>query len=125
LSVPCTSTVVKLILLCRYLSRCLLIEFKHPRIDSTIEEFDKLFLLMEKSSSVLGFLIHLGKKFVEKTTALDKCILPKIYKVLNGEVVHRVSIGYGILIWFVLEVCMCFQLYTCIINAVVLNSGDP
>jgi len=70
---------------------------------------------MEKSSSVLGFLISLGKKFVEeKTTALDKCILPKIYEVLKGEVVYRVSIGYGILIWFVLEVCMCvtFELYS-------------
>jgi len=62
---------------CKFDILFVLIEFKHPRIDSTIEEFHELFLLMEKSSSVLGFLISMGKKFVEeKTTALDKCILP-------------------------------------------------
>jgi len=46
----------------RYLSRCVLIEFDHPRIDSTISEFDKLYELMETSSSAVGFLISLGKK---------------------------------------------------------------
>ena len=69
-------------------------------------EFDKLFALMEKSSSIVGYLISLGKEFItNKTTALDGCILPKVKLMLQGEVVHRVSIGYGVLIWFVLQVC--------------------
>lgn len=89
----------------RYLSRCLLVEFKHPRIDSSVAEFDKLFTLMEKSSSVAGYLISLGKKFIaNKTTALDERILPKVKLMMQGNVIHRVSIGYGVLIWFVLQV---------------------
>ena len=74
----------------RYLSRCLLIEFKHPRIDSTVEEFDKLFTLMDKLSSIVGYLISLGKEFItKKTTALDEYILPKVKEMLQGEVIHK------------------------------------
>lgn len=68
-------------------------------------EFDKLFTMMDKSSSIAGYLISLGKKFVaNETTDLDGCILPKVKEMLQGEVIHRVSIGYGVLIWFVLQV---------------------
>jgi len=71
-----------------------------------VAEFDKLFTLMEKSSSIVGYLISLGKKFIaNKTTDLDECILPKVKLMMQGKVIHRVSIGYGVLIWFVLQVC--------------------
>ena len=60
---------------------------------------------MEKSSSTVGYLISLGKEFIaNKTTALDDHILPKVKEMLLGEVIHRVAIGYGVLIWFVLQV---------------------
>ena len=99
-------------MLIRYLSRCLLIEFKTPRIDSSVAEFDELFNLMEKSSSTVGYLISLGNKFIaNKTTDLDEEILPKVKVMLQGEVVHRVAIGYGVLIWFVLQVCLYIAMY--------------
>lgn len=90
----------------RYLSRCVLIEFVHPRIDSTISEFDQLHQLMENSSSAVGFLISLGKKFlINSTKDLDEKILPKLKSALeDAAVIPRVYIGYAILIWFVLEV---------------------
>ena len=90
-----------------HLSRCLLIEFKYPRTDTSVAEFDKLFTLMEKSS-VVGYLISLGKKIIaNKTTALDKCILLKVKLMIQGKAIHRASIGYGVLIWFVLPLSIC------------------
>ena len=82
-------------------------EFVHPRIDSTISEFDKLYELMECSSSAVGFLISLGKKFMMNSTKqLDETILPRLKVALEGTVIPRVYIGYAILIWFVLEVIL-------------------
>ena len=70
-------------------------------------QFDDLYKLMKKSSGAIGYLISLGGEFVSnKTTALDSHILPKLMEMLKGEVVHRVVIGYSILIWFVLQVCI-------------------
>ena len=87
----------------RYLSRYVLIEFEHPRIDSIISEFDKL---MKNSSSTVGFLISLGQKFmINGTKDLDDTILPRLKSALDeGTVTPRIHIGYAILIWFVLEV---------------------
>ena len=81
-------------------------EFVHPRIDSTISQFDKLYEMMENSSSAVGFLISLGKKFMMNSTKeLDEIILPRL-KVLEDTIAPRVNIGYAILIWFVLEVIL-------------------
>ena len=90
----------------RYLSRCVLIEFEHPRIDSTISEFDKLYEMMKNSSSTVGFLISLGQKFmINGIKDLDDTILPRLKSALDeGTVILRIHIGYAILIWFVLEV---------------------
>ena len=82
-----------------------MIEFNHPRIESTVEQFDHLYKLMDRSSNLVGFLISLGKKFIScKTEDLDKKILPKIQACLEGSVISRVYIGYGVLMWFVLKV---------------------
>jgi len=63
----------------RYLLRCLLIEFKHPRLKSTVSEFDELYEAMTNSSSAIGFLIGLGKKLTENSnTDIDKVIMPKL-----------------------------------------------
>ena len=81
-------------------------EFVHPRIDSTISEFDMLYEMMENSSSAVGFLISLGKKFIMNSTKeLGEIILPRL-KVLDNTIAPRVNIGYVILIWFVLEVIL-------------------
>ena len=95
----------------RYISRCLLIEFKHPRLKSSMKEFEDLNNLIEKLSSSVGFLIGLGKKFVDTITKdLDNYILPKLQKHLGDKILHRVCVGYGILIWFVNQVTK-FNLY--------------
>lgn len=96
----------------RYLSRCVLIEFVHPRIDSTISEFDKLHQLMESSSSAVGFLISLGKQFlINSTKDLDEQVLPKLKSALEDAVIPRIYIGYGILIWFVLKVIIASPIF--------------
>ena len=62
--------------------------------------------MMESSSSAVGFLISLGKKFMMNSTKeLDEIILPRL-KVLEEAIAPRVNIGYAILIWFVLEVIL-------------------
>jgi len=86
-----------------------LIEFNHPRLESTVGDFDKLCKLMDKSSCLVGFLISLGKQFVNsKTKDLDEEILPKIRTSLQGDATSRICIGYGILMWFVLKVYRLF-----------------
>lgn len=82
-----------------------MIEFNHPRIEATVEQFDSLYKLMDRSSNLVGFLISLGKKFVNcKTEDLDTMILPKIRSCLEGSVNSRIHIGYAVLMWFVLKV---------------------
>jgi len=89
----------------RYLSRCLLIEFKHPRIKSKVQEFDKLYHSMNTSSSSIGFIIGLGNELLEKGAQnLDEIIVPAIDDILGTEVFPRVSLGYGMLLWFALKV---------------------
>jgi len=81
------------------------VEFNHPRLVSTIKDFDELFKLMENSSSLVGFFISLGKKFVNsKTKDLDEDILPRVQACLGDSAVSRVCIGYSVLMWFVVKV---------------------
>ena len=62
---------------------------------------------MEKSSSGLGFIISLGKKFMEQGHKdIDEKISPKIKEVLGANILSRVRCCYSILMWFVLEVRM-------------------
>ena len=101
----CTMHLICCVVHFRYISRCLLIEFKHPRLKSSMKEFEELNILMEKLSSSVGFLIGLGKKFLDAITHdLDNHILPELHKHLGDTILHRVCVGYRILIWFVKEV---------------------
>ena len=60
---------------------------------------------MDKLSNAAGFLIGLGKKLMETITDdLDNSILPELHKRMGDKVLHRVLVGYGILIWFVEQV---------------------
>lgn len=89
----------------RYLSRCLLIEFKHPRIKSTITEFDQLYAAMNILSSAIGFLIGLGKKLTQSSNKdIDEVIMPKLDLIFGDQVFPRVALSYGILLWFTLQV---------------------
>ena len=91
----------------RYLSRCLLIEFKHPRMKCPVTNFDKLHHLMNQSSSAIGFLISLGQRFTKECAeCLDNIILPKLDEVLGENVQPRVRMGYGMLLWFVKQVIL-------------------
>ena len=91
----------------RYITRCLLIEFKHPRLQTSMKKFEELTKLMESLSSAAGFMISLGKKFTKEIVAdLDSSILPELKKRLGENVLPRTFVGYGILIWFVKQVCM-------------------
>lgn len=62
---------------------------------------------MEKYSSALGFIISLGKKFMEEGHKdIDEKKSPKIKEMLGANISSRVRCCYTILMWFVLEVHM-------------------
>jgi len=50
----------------RYITRCLLIEFKHPRLQTSMKKFEELTKLMESLSSAAGFMISLEKNSLKK-----------------------------------------------------------
>jgi len=76
-------------------------------------QFEKLNSLMDKLSSSVGYMISLGKIFDQRiTNDLDEVILPKLYEILGDNVIPRVCIGYGILIWFVKQVCCYMYRYS-------------
>ena len=63
--------------------------------------------LVKKSSSAIGKMIGLGKKFIETgISELDSYILPKLRSMLStyGSIVPRVLPSYAVLMWFTLEV---------------------
>lgn len=65
---------------------------------------------MEKSSSTIGFIIGLGETFTQDShDEMDAEILPIIKEILGDEVPPRVRTCYGMLIWFVLKVCMYYN----------------
>lgn len=60
---------------------------------------------MSNSSSVIGFLIGLGKKLTESSDKeIDEVIMPKPNQILANQVFPRVALSYGILLWFTLQV---------------------
>ena len=69
-------------------------------------DYAELPALMERSSSVVGLIISLGGRFIEKGIAqMDSDLLPELRKLLAGQAFPRVLPSYGILMWFTLEVC--------------------
>ena len=75
-----------------------------------VNNFKALRMLMEKSSSAVGFLIGLGETFTRDShDEMNAEILPTIKEILGEKVPPRVRACYGILIWFVLKVCECFH----------------
>ena len=83
-----------------------MIEFPGPSLDISMSNYAKLPQLIENSSSAVGYLIALGKKFIEVGIGeMDNVIIPKLRSMLSDDVViPRVLPSYGIMIWFSLEV---------------------
>ena len=70
-----------------------------------MKDFDMFHNLMKQSSSSVGCLISLGKKFAaECVYDLDDNILPRLDVVLRKNIQPRVRMGYGMLLWFVKQV---------------------
>ena len=89
-----------------YISRCVLVEFATPCIDITMANYAQLSRLLKISSSSIGEMIGLGRKFLEiRTTELNNDILPNLHRLVDASVVPRVLFSYGILLWFAKEVC--------------------
>lgn len=62
-------------------------------------------MLMEQSSSAIGYIISLGETFIKDShDEMDNSILPKLKQILGEEVPPRVRTCYGMLMWFVLKV---------------------
>ena len=95
----------------RYLFRCLLIEYKQPCLRATMAQFEELNNLMNTLSSSVGYMISFVKILDQTITKdLDDVILPKLYELFGENVILRVCIGYGILIWFIKQVCCYMQI---------------
>ena len=90
----------------RFISRCLIIDFKMPRLENDVNLFSHLIdELIPKSSSGIGSLVSLYKIFVEDGISnVNENILPIVNETLSAAVLPRVRISYAVLIWFVLKV---------------------
>ena len=72
-------------------------------------EYAKLPALIEKSSSAVGFIISLGKRFIEEGIAgMDGDLLPELRRLLDGRAIPRVLPPYAIMLWFTFEVSKCY-----------------
>ena len=93
------------IITCRFISRCLIINFKMSRLENGVGLFSHLIdELIPKSSNVIGLLIGLCKVFIEEgIDDVNQNILPSINEALSTAVLPRVHISYAVLIWFVLK----------------------
>ena len=61
--------------------------------------------LLEKSTSAIGAMIGLGKKFVESgIREMDSSVLPELCTLVGKQAIPRVLPSYAILIWFTMEV---------------------
>ena len=91
--------------MCRYISRCNLIEFAPPSLDVPLVEYTKFPDMLDKASSAVAFVIGLGKHFVEEgIREMDESLLPDLKNALGAHAIPRVLPSYGILIWFTVEV---------------------
>ena len=89
---------------CRYISRCLLLEFEGKEHNSVLG-FSRLHELMVTASAAIGEVIEIGSRFfTEGMMQLDESILPELRTKLPGEVLPRVIPAYGTLLWFTKEV---------------------
>lgn len=83
----------------------MIIGFDAPQVDPTMTEYTALPQLMKDSSKSIGFMISLGKRFVDCGIAeIDSMILPKLKKMLPRGVWPRIIPGYGSLLWFSYQV---------------------
>ena len=99
----------------RFMSRCLLLEFGLPCLDISLSEYVKLPDLLENASSNVGFLIGLGKKFVEQgIQEMDEDILPELRRMAGQHLLPRVLPSYAIPMWFTLQVTMANYTQSCL-----------
>lgn len=90
----------------RYSSRSLLVPFEEPTLQPISSEeresYQMLLDLQQFLPSTAGAVIRMGKKFAsEHSDVILGDIEPRVSSVLNpAPVLHRVHVGYSILIYF-------------------------
>lgn len=61
--------------------------------------------LLQASSSAIGGMIGLGRKFVESgIREMDSELLPELRNLIGENIIPRVLPSYSILLWFTIEV---------------------
>lgn len=89
----------------RYASRAVMIEFSLPQLDPSVTDYACLPVLMDDSVKSIGFLIGLGKKFVDEgISSIDEVLAPRLKAMLPKGIWPRVIPGYAILLWFAYQV---------------------
>ena len=90
---------------CRYLSRCLLLEFHAPPLEISMTRYAELPGLLTGCTSAIGTFISLGEAFLSRgIQEIDNDILPTLRQQIRGAI-PRVLPSYGLLFWFTIEVC--------------------
>jgi hypothetical protein len=81
---------------CRYLSRCLLVEFKPPSIDIAMSSYSQLPPLLDQATSAIGLLISLGEAFSRRgIEEMDEKILPKLCSLIAGAIPRVLPYSFG------------------------------
>lgn len=87
------------------MSRCLLIEFSNPPLDVSVTDFEHLPELLKQSSSAIGAVISLRKRFLESgISEIGNILQPEVRKLLGGMAIPRVIVSYASLLWFTMQV---------------------
>ena len=96
----------------RYISRCVLVEFKYPHIQCDIEHYAMTTEIMKQASSGVGAIISLGKAFTERgIKEINQELIPVVKKALGDDILPRVVPSYAMLLWFTLQVGIVLLLY--------------
>ena len=94
-----------IISLCRYASRCLMVEFMDPPLQITLAKYMEIVELCKACGSCAGFCVSLGKAFFhEGVEDVDERILPEFAASVAGHVSPRVLPSYSVLYWFANQV---------------------
>ena len=72
-----------------------MIQFENSCVEPKIRDYTELNSLLPELSRAVGFLISLGKKFLENgITELDEDIIPVVNSLMKGKAFTRVLTSY-------------------------------
>ena len=91
--------------LCRYASRCLIIEFKPPALSMSVSDYLEIVESQKEASRSIGIAVKLGNEFFDSGIKdIDGSLLPLLKEKADVNVIPRVLPSYAIMLWFSIKV---------------------